>query len=288
MQGIIEIMIKENKMSTQVYSCEISLEQGTPPVSYWHRPGKKKILLVHGWLSSGRGWLHLFRDIPDEYSIIAPDLPGHGRTLPLPVHRINLREYSRILGLFLDKTPGGAVDIVAADSMGALLVLMLMQEGRKVAPGMLFSGCPFLGLPWYLFFTRAKTLNIILLKIPGILPPALGRGILHLTNPATNRCSDLVNRRVNQDAMAADPTTAGILLKELHGPVIGGNTINTDDCRVLVLRGKLDMVASRHSGKALANNLNCPYQELPGIGHIPMMEKPGEYVKILMDLAKAE
>jgi len=46
---------------------------------------KKKLILIHGNVSSGAFYLPLMEKLSDEYDIVAPDLSGYGKTDPSPV-----------------------------------------------------------------------------------------------------------------------------------------------------------------------------------------------------------
>ena len=43
------------------------------------------VVLVHGNLSTGRFFEHLFAGAPDRYRLIAPDMRGFGDSEPLPI-----------------------------------------------------------------------------------------------------------------------------------------------------------------------------------------------------------
>ena len=271
-------------MNREPITKKVILEDKTPPISYWHRPGGQAVVFVHGWLSSGSKWLHLFGDIPEEYSVLAPDLPGHGQSPPLPREMITLDEYTRLLGLFLKQVPQSPVRLVAADSLGAILILRLMQQGETLAPRILLSGCPFRGLPWFLFFTSFHPLDTFLLKLPHVVPEPVGSWLLKVGALSTVRRINDVNQVIVDDAMNADPLTGGILLEQLHNPGIDPKALGPAGRKIAVLRGKDDLVVSEKTGWDLSSILECPYREIPGTGHTPMMERPGEYTGALLEL----
>ena len=43
------------------------------------------VVLIHGNLSTGRFYEHLFDDAPERYRLIAPDMRGFGETEPMPL-----------------------------------------------------------------------------------------------------------------------------------------------------------------------------------------------------------
>ncbi|PYR36530.1 MAG: hypothetical protein DMF90_09865 [Acidobacteria bacterium] len=48
---------------------------------YWEEHGGGEPLLwLHGGMGHGADWRYLFKEPPEGYRIIAPDLRGHGKT----------------------------------------------------------------------------------------------------------------------------------------------------------------------------------------------------------------
>ena len=43
------------------------------------------VVLIHGNLSTGRFYEHLFDDAPERYRLLAPDMRGFGDTEPVPI-----------------------------------------------------------------------------------------------------------------------------------------------------------------------------------------------------------
>jgi pimeloyl-ACP methyl ester carboxylesterase len=64
-------LVKTDRLTMQVY--ESGPEDGVP------------VVLLHGNLSTGRFYEHLFDDAPERYRLIAPDMRGFGNTEPLPL-----------------------------------------------------------------------------------------------------------------------------------------------------------------------------------------------------------
>lgn len=99
--------------------------------SYRHAGSGPGLLLLHAGASSGVQWERLLAALAPRWSMIAPDLYGHGRT-PCPAdmtpETLLERQISVLLAL-LDLLPGPAR--VVGHSYGAVLALSL----ARVAPG---------------------------------------------------------------------------------------------------------------------------------------------------------
>src|SRR4051812_26119245 len=51
------------------------------------RQPRATLLLLHNFMSSGRtAWGHVATDLAQDYRIVLPDLPGHGRSAGFPPH----------------------------------------------------------------------------------------------------------------------------------------------------------------------------------------------------------
>jgi pimeloyl-ACP methyl ester carboxylesterase len=96
------------------------------------------VVLVHGNLSTGRFYEHLFEAAPDRYRLIAPDMRGFGDTQPLPIEATHgLRDWADdvhalLLALGIERPPhlagwstgGAAVARYAMDRPVASLTLI--------------------------------------------------------------------------------------------------------------------------------------------------------------------
>ena len=118
------------------------------------------LLLVHGTGAATHSWRALAPLLASRFTVIAPDLPGHGFTQAPPSHRLSLPGMALALhGLLgaLDVNPA----IVAGHSAGAAILARMSLDGR-IAPRRLGSlnGAllPMLGTPGQLLAPLAKLL----------------------------------------------------------------------------------------------------------------------------------
>src|SRR5690348_15276567 len=119
------------------------------PCRYWYAggPDAPPLVLLHGGL--GNAALHWGRNLADlsrDFHVLAPDLPGFGRTAPLP--RPSYPAYAAWVAAFCDATGIGAGVNVVGNSMGAAIArvfaatypqrvtrLVLVDGGRPLAVG---------------------------------------------------------------------------------------------------------------------------------------------------------
>ena len=121
------------------------------------------MLLVHGTGAATHSWRGLAPILAQHFTIIAPDLPGHGFTQSPPVHRLSLRGMASDLSRLLDVLEVKP-DIVVGHSAGAAVLARMCLDGR-IAPRLLVSlngaFMPFGGVAHHLLspLTRLLAMN---------------------------------------------------------------------------------------------------------------------------------
>lgn len=129
----------------------------------WHvqRMGQGPvILLLHGTGAAIHSWRGLMPLLARDFTVVAPDLPGHGFTDPLPGHRLSLPGMARAVAGLLDVLQVSA-EVAAGHSAGAA-ILARMALDQLIRPQVIvaFNGAflPFRGAAGHLFMPLAKLL----------------------------------------------------------------------------------------------------------------------------------
>ena len=167
----------------------------------WHvqRMGQgQTLLLLHGTGAATHSWRDLAPILAQHFTVIAPDLPGHGFTQSPQPHRLSLPGMASDLGQLLralEVTP----EIVVGHSAGAAILARMCLDGG-MAPRLLVSlngaFMPFGGIAHHLFSPLAKLL---------VLNPFAPRVFAwQASNPGT------VERLIQNTGSTIDP--AGIAL----------------------------------------------------------------------------
>src|SRR5690349_3253388 len=111
--------VETDRLGMQVY--ESGPEDGVP------------VVLIHGNLSTGRFYEHLFADAPERYRLIAPDMRGFGGTEPKPIDATRgLRDWADDTAALLDALGIGAPPHLAGWSTGGAAITAFALE-RPVA-----------------------------------------------------------------------------------------------------------------------------------------------------------
>jgi magnesium chelatase accessory protein len=95
------------------------------------------LLLVHGTGASTHSWRDLMPLLARDFTVIAPDLPGHGFTSAAPPRRQSLPGMARGVQMLLE-TLGFSPVAAAGHSAGAAIVVRMSLDGM-IAPDALIS-----------------------------------------------------------------------------------------------------------------------------------------------------
>lgn len=120
------------------------------------------VLLLHGTGAATHSWRDLAPLLAEDFTVVAPDLPGHGFTTGRPVGGLAMPAMARAVGELLGAL-GLAPDLVVGHSAGAAIGARLVLDGganpaRLV--GLNPALMPFPGLAAALFPTLARMLFV--------------------------------------------------------------------------------------------------------------------------------
>ncbi len=98
------------------------------------------LLLVHGTGASTHSWRDIFPKLAAQFTVIAPDLPGHGFSRVGGRHALSLPAMARDLGALL-RDLGTAPVLVAGHSAGAPILARMCLDGLMSPAGLVsFNG----------------------------------------------------------------------------------------------------------------------------------------------------
>ncbi len=144
--------------------------------------GAPTVLLIHGWCASGGlNWFQAFDAVGERFSILAPDLRGHGRGMRTP-ERFRLRDCADDLAALIESEKCGPV-IAVGYSMGGPVAQLLWKRHPHLVSGLVLcaTGSEFVsGYPARATFAAAMTIASRGLRIGGhmnFVPHAIGKRI---------------------------------------------------------------------------------------------------------------
>ena len=114
---------------------ELERQHSESGLAYVHAGSGPLLLFVHGVGMRAENWHQQVAALSDSFTVVCPDLPGHGRSGMQEVHGLN--DYVLIIGRFVEElleTEGQSRLTLCGHSLGALIVLSLAaQLPHKVA-----------------------------------------------------------------------------------------------------------------------------------------------------------
>ncbi len=103
------------------------------------------IVFIHGTGGSGKVWFNQLRRFEADYRVLAPDLPGYGRT-PLPDFIRSVDDYPAFVLALLDAL-GLSQAILVGNSMGGRVALQLALDHPERVAGLVLINSSGLKLP---------------------------------------------------------------------------------------------------------------------------------------------
>ncbi len=248
------------------------------------------LLLVHGTGASTHSWRALGPLLARDFTVVAPDLPGHGFTSVLSYDRLSLSGMARSLGKLLqalEVTPALAV----GHSAGAAILVRMCLDGRIAPRGLVsFNGAflPFPGLAGQIFPPMAKLLFL------NPLTPRL------FTWGATDRSR--VERLIVDTGSTIEPEGVTLYQRLFRSPphVAGalGMMANWDLTRFLddlpnleppfiMVVGTADRAVAPHTADRVRERLaTAEIVTMEGLGHLAHEEQPEAALEIVTQLAR--
>ncbi|UAJ12180.1 alpha/beta fold hydrolase [Polymorphobacter megasporae] len=242
------------------------------------------VLLLHGTGAASHSWRDIFPDLSRDYTVVAPDLPGHGFSsgIGAPTLPAMARAVAALL-VELDLSPA----LIVGHSAGAAIGLRLAIDAHPV-PIVSFNGAllPFPGIAAKLFPAMAKLLFVNPL-VPAIFAlQARGPGVVAgFLERATGskidaRGVDLYTRLFRRRehvagalAMMANWDLAALAadFERVRAPV----QLVYGDRDAAIPPSVAAEVAKRITGSTTL--------AMPGLGHLAHEEEPAAAIRIIRD-----
>jgi len=269
------------------------------PVHYLDSGGSgPPLVCVHGLSGSALNWMAVAPALAQSHRVLALDLRGFGRT-PLG-SGTRLRDNYHLLDRFLRDVVGEPA-IVVGNSMGGLLAV-LQAAAAPVTVSRLVLVDP--ALPW----RGRRPFDLSLWTFFGtLLPPLIGEAILassgrHLGAErvvlgvlqaccvdASRVPADLVRELVEQERERIVWPRSYRALAQASRSLLWAlgrrglmHTYSRVAAPTLVLHGEKDRLVPAAFSLAIGRQFGWHVEVLPDSGHVPMMEVPGDFLRVAL------
>ena len=265
---------------------EREVEAGGHRWRYLETGAGQPLLLVHGFTGSKENWLPLLPHLGDGYRVIAPDLPGWGESQRIDDADYGFRAQAERLAAFIERvTPGQPLRLVGHSMGGGIAAVYAGQSPAALERLVLMdaAGVPFdndfsrrVGAGEHPFevidaVTLARQIDLVFAVKPWIPWPA-DRALI------AQRGAQVDFERSVLQQIAGDSSRA-------YAPSVAAQGISVP---TLLLWCRDDRVVDRSAADAYRQRIrHAQLALLDGCNHMPMMERPADTARTLLDFLSA-
>ncbi|ACS40964.1 putative alpha/beta hydrolase, putative magnesium chelatase accessory protein [Methylorubrum extorquens AM1] len=261
----------------------------------WHvqefgEPEAPGLLLLHGTGAATHSWRGLAPLLAERFRVVAPDLPGHGFTDPLPPRRLSLPGMAEAVGDLV--TALGLNPRLAIGHSAGAAVLARMCLDRRIDPDLLvaLNGAltPFPGVASFLFpgIARMLFLNPV---TPKVFAWSADRAAVRRLIDGTGSRLDPQGLDLYRRLFTRPGHVAGALgmMANWDLPTLARDLPRLETRTLLVVGGD-DKAIKPDDSFALRERLRSARVELlRGLGHLAHEEAPERVAEIILAEAEA-
>jgi pimeloyl-ACP methyl ester carboxylesterase len=264
--------------------------------------GGEPLLMVHGLAGSALNWMEVGPGFATDHHAVALDLSGFGET-PLFDRSATVGAYAELVRRFIEKvferpvtlmgnSMGGHITVVVAAGHPALVDAAVLVDPavpgvhvRRPEPSMLavMAALSVPGLAFNVLERRARALGA----------EELVRQTLALVTTDVSRLSDeVVEAHLRQtrerEHLGAQNSRAFVQATRSIGLRMANprfwHTARRVRAPVLVVHGEVDRVIPVAAARELVHRVpGWKLKVLEGVGHVPMMEAPAMFMRVVRD-----
>lgn len=242
------------------------------------------VLLLHGIFAEKDHWVDFARALPGQHRIIVPDLPGFGESGRLEGHAYDYDAQVRYLLAFMDAL-GIAQAHLAGSSMGGTIAALLAAQH----PGRVHS-VAFIGSPHGIRSPRPSAMDR---QIDAGRAPLVARdqaefdAMMQLVFAQPPFLPYPILKSAEMDALRLAASNQRLWNAQLKDRYLLDARIAQVKQPVLALWGTDDQVFDVSGAGVLRERLpQARAVTLAGVGHLPMMEKPGDSAALYAEYLK--
>ena len=251
------------------------------------------LLLIHGTGAATHSWRDLMPLLAAHFTVVAPDMPGHGFTVGRPMGGLSMVAMARAAGALLEKLDLQP-SLIAGHSAGSAIAARMVLDGfaaPKAVIGLNAALQPFPGLAAKIFPTLARMLFVNPLAphiFAGIARQRgeAGRFLASSTGSTIDKAgADFYGRLFATPAHCAGAITMmadwdlDSLARDLPGLAVP----------MLLIHGDGDAAIPVASASAAAAQVaRAQITSLPGLGHLAHEEQPAVIADLMVNFAREQ
>ena len=255
---------------------------------FWDQAGSgEPLLLLHGIGSTHADFTALRPHLETDYRVLAPDLPGHGRS-PALTRKPTIAAITDAIAADLDRQGVGPVHVLG-NSIGARIALELATR-RRTRSVVAISPSGFNNPAERLYQGALMSGNRLLLRRLRRLLPALARTTLGRTALLTGlRSAPWRAGEPEAHALQEGFAQAAAFWAMLWWGILADVPTGLDriDCPVILAQGTADLVALGQTPRYLPAVPRSRFVPLIGAGHAPQSDAPAPILALVRQATAA-
>jgi pimeloyl-ACP methyl ester carboxylesterase len=234
------------------------------------------VVLGSSFLWDAEMWRPQIDVLSSRYRVIVPELWGHGRSGPLPAGVANMRDLARQYLEMLDRLEIERCAIVGLSVGGMWGAELALMAPTRVSSLVLMDT----SLAAEPEETRARYFAMLgAIEALGLLPDPVREAAVPMFFSPTVRTRRPELPDAFDAKLKAWETQRLVESVAPLGRLIFGRRDAMEDLAqlsmpTLVMTGTDDVARPPAEGRAMAERIGCPFQEIPGAGHISSLEAP--------------
>jgi pimeloyl-ACP methyl ester carboxylesterase len=245
---------------------------GTPCVDgiklHWSSTGQgpRTVILVHGWTCDDTTWKPQIPALARDYRVLTLDLPGHGKSDPPMDGKLSMDLFARAVES-VRREAGADRVVLVGHSMGTPVIVQYARLFPRHVSAMVFVD----GV------VRIPNMGPIA-RLPGLLValPALRKAMIRSTF-SSSTTPDTRKHILSMMMGTPTPTAVGAMNATFDPAIWKGDVVTQPVLGLYAER-------FRHNREYIRTRFpNIEYVEIAGTGHFPMLEKPDEFNRLLLD-----
>ncbi len=251
------------------------------------------LLLIHGTGAATHSWRDLMPLLAAHFTVVAPDMPGHGFTVGRPMGGLSMVAMARAAGALLEKL-NLQPSLIAGHSAGSAIAVRMVLDGfaaPNAVIGLNAALQPFPGLAARIFPTLARMLFV------NPLAPHIFAGIARQRGEAgrflansTGSTIDTAGADFYGRLFATPAHCAGAITMMADWDL---DSLARDLPRLavpmLLVHGDGDAAIPVASARAAAAQVaRAQVTSLPGLGHLAHEEQPAVIADLMVNFAREQ
>jgi pimeloyl-ACP methyl ester carboxylesterase len=264
------------------------LTAGGVSVRYFTGGSGEPLLLLHGLGGSAANWVELLPALTERFRVLAPDLPGHAGSAPLP-RGAGMTDFARVAADLLEAEEVSSA-LVGGHSFGGLVALRLAQHRPELVSGLLLAAPA--GIRSATRFAQAAVLTVLTVR-PGRWVAPLRFRYAERTwyrravfRPWFVADADVLSAGATHGLLAGIPEHADVKVAGramvADDPRVGLDAVR---CPVVVLWGARDAQLPLDDAFEYTRRLRAKLRIVGDCGHLVPIERPGAWTDSLEQLS---